>query len=88
MVAGPTCDSVDVLYEREPYPLPVDLADGQPVDVLGTGAYTTTYSSVWFNGFEALRSYALPATPETGAGLCGARGRTPRCPPRRDGFRR
>lgn len=65
VVAGPTCDSVDVLYERDPYPLPVDLADGQPVDVLGTGAYTTTYSSVWFNGFEALRSYALPATPES-----------------------
>ncbi len=54
-----------MLYEREPYPLPADLVDGQPVDVLGTGAYTTTYSSVWFNGFEALRSYALPATPET-----------------------
>lgn len=57
VLAGPTCDSVDVLYEREPYPLPTDLAIGGMVDVLGTGAYTATYCSVWFNGFEPLRTY-------------------------------
>ena len=61
VVAGPTCDSVDVLYEREPYPLPVDLQVGGHVDLLSTGAYTTTYSSVWFNGFEPLRAHYLPA---------------------------
>jgi ornithine decarboxylase len=62
VLAGPTCDSVDILYEREGYPLPIDLAPGHMVDLLSTGAYTTTYSSVWFNGFEPLRSIYLPPT--------------------------
>jgi ornithine decarboxylase len=61
VVAGPTCDAMDVLYEREPYPLPSDLAIGDYVDVLSTGAYTASYSSVWFSGLEPLRSYCLPA---------------------------
>jgi ornithine decarboxylase len=60
VVAGPTCDSMDVLYEREPYSLPTDLATGDYVDVLSTGAYTASYSSVWFSGIEHLRSYYLP----------------------------
>ena len=29
VVAGPTCDSVDVLYEKEPYLLPVTLEIGR-----------------------------------------------------------
>ncbi|WP_375482941.1 type III PLP-dependent enzyme [uncultured Jatrophihabitans sp.] len=62
VVAGPTCDSLDVLYEREPYPLPVDLQVGGHVDLLSTGAYTTTYSSVWFNGFEPLQAHYLPVS--------------------------
>lgn len=64
VLAGPTCDSLDVLYEREPYPLPDDLQMGDAVHILATGAYTTSYSSVGFNGFEPLRSYYLPATRE------------------------
>jgi len=60
VVAGPTCDSMDVLYEREPYPLPTDLATGDCVDVLSTGAYTSSYSSIWFSGVEPLRTYCLP----------------------------
>jgi ornithine decarboxylase len=60
VVSGPTCDSMDVLYERELYPLPSDLAIGDYVDVLSTGAYTASYSSVWFSGLEPLRSYYLP----------------------------
>ena len=63
VLAGPTCDSLDVLYEDTPYPLPVDLREGDQLDLLATGAYTTSYSSVWFNGFEPLRAYYLPATP-------------------------
>ena len=62
VIAGPTCDSLDVLYERVPYPLPTDLQVGGHVDLLSTGAYTTTYSSVWFNGFEPLRSHYLPVS--------------------------
>jgi ornithine decarboxylase len=50
IIAGPTCDSVDVLYEKSPYPLPVSLAIGDKVLIEAAGAYTATYSSVGFNG--------------------------------------
>jgi ornithine decarboxylase len=59
VVAGPSCDSVDVLYEKEPYLLPVSLEVGAKVLIEGTGAYTTTYSSVGFNGFPPLKSYVI-----------------------------
>jgi ornithine decarboxylase len=59
IIAGPTCDSVDVLYEKVPYELPVSLSIGDEVLIEGTGAYTTTYASVAFNGFEPLRSYVI-----------------------------
>ena len=54
VLAGPTCDSADVLYEKEPYPLPISLEIGDKVLIEGTGAYTTTYSAVAFNGFPPL----------------------------------
>jgi len=56
VVAGPTCDSADVLYEREPYQLPVSLEIGDKVLIEGTGAYTATYASVAFNGFSPLKT--------------------------------
>ncbi len=59
VLAGPTCDSADVLYEKTPYPLPISLTIGDEVLIEGTGAYTTTYASVAFNGFEPLRSYVI-----------------------------
>ncbi|MAP18776.1 MAG: ornithine decarboxylase [Aurantimonas sp.] len=59
VIAGPTCDSADVLYEKTPYPLPLALTVGDEVLIEGTGAYTTTYASVAFNGFEPLRSYVI-----------------------------
>lgn len=59
VLAGPTCDSADVLYEKTPYPLPLSLTIGDDVLIEGTGAYTTTYSAVAFNGFEPLRSYVI-----------------------------
>jgi ornithine decarboxylase len=59
IIAGPTCDSVDVLYEKTPYPLPVSLAIGDRVLIEAAGAYTTTYSSVGFNGYPPLRQYVI-----------------------------
>jgi ornithine decarboxylase len=59
IIAGPTCDSVDVLYEKTPYPLPVSLAIGDKVLIEAAGAYTTTYSSVGFNGYPPLRQYVI-----------------------------
>ncbi len=59
VLAGPSCDSVDVLYEKDPYLLPVSLEIGAKVLIEGAGAYTTTYSSVGFNGFAPLKSYVI-----------------------------
>ena len=59
VLAGPTCDLVDVLYEKEPYLLPISLEIGAKVLIEGAGAYTTTYSAVGFNGFPPLESYVI-----------------------------
>ncbi|HEX4432490.1 MAG TPA: type III PLP-dependent enzyme [Frankiaceae bacterium] len=57
VLAGPTCDSADVLYEKSAYELPEDLRIGDRVRILSAGAYTSSYSSVCFNGFEPLTTY-------------------------------
>ena len=57
VLAGPTCDEVDILYEEAGYALPLDLAIGDQVDILSAGAYTASYASVGFNGFPPLKQY-------------------------------
>jgi ornithine decarboxylase len=59
ILAGPTCDSMDILYENEKYALPTSLAEGDRLYFFTTGAYTQTYSSVCFNGFPPLKAYVL-----------------------------
>ncbi len=59
IIAGPTCDSVDVLYEKNPYPLPVTLEIGDVLMIEAAGAYTSAYSSVGFNGFDPLKTYCI-----------------------------
>src|SRR4051794_825136 len=59
VLAGPTCDSIDVLYEKQPYALPVSLEIGAKVLIEGTGAYTTTYSAIGFNGFPPLETHVI-----------------------------
>ncbi len=59
VLAGPTCDSVDVLYERADYRLPVDLRIGDRVLIHAAGAYTTSYSAVNFNGFAPLAAHYI-----------------------------
>ena len=54
VLAGPTCDSADVLYEDAMVQLPIDLAEGDEVRLQSAGAYTSCYSSVGFNGFAPL----------------------------------
>ena len=54
VLAGPTCDSADVLYERIPVDLPDDLAEGDEVRFLSAGAYTSCYSTVRVQQFEPL----------------------------------
>ena len=54
-LAGPSCDSTDILYQRTDYRLPFDLAIGDTIDFLSAGAYTASYASVEFNGFPPIR---------------------------------
>jgi ornithine decarboxylase len=59
ILAGPTCDSVDVMYEKADYKLPLDLKIGDRITFLSAGAYTTTYASIGFNGFAPLREHYI-----------------------------
>ncbi|RMA43930.1 type III PLP-dependent enzyme [Rhodophyticola porphyridii] len=54
ILAGPSCDSADVLYEKRPVALPVGLKSGDRIVIRNCGAYTSSYSSVGFNGFPPL----------------------------------
>ena len=57
VLAGPTCDGDDVLYQRTPYHLPLALRAGDRLHILAAGAYTASYASVAFNGFPPLPTY-------------------------------
>jgi len=59
ILAGPTCDSMDILYEKTTYMMPENTRIGDRVYILTTGAYTQSYSSIYFNGFPPLKSYIL-----------------------------
>lgn len=59
VLAGPTCDSADIMYENSHYQLPLNLAVGDRLYWLTTGAYTNSYSSVEFNGFPPLQTHYL-----------------------------
>lgn len=57
ILAGPTCDSADIMYEDAKYKLPLDLKSGDKTYWLSTGAYTSSYASVGFNGFPPIKTY-------------------------------
>lgn len=59
IIAGPTCDSMDIMYEDFKYQLPLSLESGDRLYWLSTGAYTTSYSAIEFNGFPPLKTYFL-----------------------------
>jgi ornithine decarboxylase len=59
VLAGPTCDSADILYEQTEYRLPLGLEVGDKIEILSTGAYTSSYASVGFNGFSPIRTYCI-----------------------------
>ena len=60
ILAGPTCDSMDILYEYNKYLMPDTAKPGDRVFIFTTGAYTQSYSSVNFNGFPPLKAVILP----------------------------
>jgi ornithine decarboxylase len=59
ILAGPTCDSADIMYEDIKYKLPLSLKAGDKLYWLTTGAYTSTYASVEFNGFPPIKTYFM-----------------------------
>ena len=59
IIAGPTCDSMDIVYEDYKYQLPTTLKSGDRLYFLSTGAYTSSYASVEFNGFPPLKTYII-----------------------------
>ncbi|GAA6144174.1 MAG: ornithine decarboxylase [Thalassolituus sp.] len=59
IIAGPTCDSADILYEQYKYELPLSLESGDRMYWFSTGAYTTTYSAIEFNGFPPLKTICI-----------------------------
>jgi ornithine decarboxylase len=56
ILAGPTCDSMDILYENVKYHMPDTTVPGDKVYIFTTGAYTRSYSSICFNGFPPLNA--------------------------------
>ncbi|WP_201787135.1 alanine racemase [Actinoplanes sp. TFC3] len=54
VVAGPTCDSDDAFSHEQPIPVPAAAASGDPVWLLSSGAYATSYMTLGFNGFDPL----------------------------------
>ena len=59
VLAGPTCDSADILYEKADYRLPLGLEVGDKIEILAAGAYTASYASVGFNGFAPIATYCI-----------------------------
>lgn len=60
VLAGPTCDGLDIMYEKMRYELPLSLEIGDRIFWFSTGAYTASYSSIEFNGFPPLKTVVLP----------------------------
>jgi ornithine decarboxylase len=54
VIAGPTCDSDDAFDTGHPVPVPEGLVSGDPVWIHSAGAYSVSYTTVGFNGFDPL----------------------------------
>jgi ornithine decarboxylase len=66
-VAGPTCDSDDAFGPGALIPVPAGLSSGDPVWIMSAGAYSVSYTTVGFNGFDPLPYEAIGARDEVGA---------------------
>jgi ornithine decarboxylase len=54
VIAGPTCDSDDAFGTGHPVLVPEGLTSGDPVWIHSAGAYSVSYTTVGFNGFDPL----------------------------------
>ncbi len=60
ILAGPTCDGRDILYDRYRYALPDALQQGDKLYFANAGAYTVSCGSVSYNGFAPVAVHSLP----------------------------
>ncbi len=60
ILAGPTCDSMDILYERTPYFMPSSAKIGDKVYILTAGIHPELFVGV-LQRFPPLQSYILPS---------------------------
>jgi ornithine decarboxylase len=66
-VAGPTCDSDDAFGPGALVSVPAGLSSGDPVWIMSAGAYSVSYTTVGFNGFDPLPYVTIGARDEVGA---------------------
>jgi ornithine decarboxylase len=67
VVGGPTCDSDDAFaHDTDLVRVPKDLRSGDPVWILSSGAYSVSYTTVGFNGFDPLPHTMVRALVEVG----------------------
>ena len=59
IIAGPTCDSQDIMYEYFRNPLPAYIKPGDRIYWFSCGAYTASYASCEFNGFPPIKVYIV-----------------------------
>ena len=58
IIAGPSCDGADILYEKHNYELPLNIVSGDKVRIYSTGSYTSVYASD-FNGLQRLKEHFI-----------------------------
>lgn len=59
IIAGPTCDSIDVMYKNFRNPLPENIDINDNIYWFTSGAYVGSCASVGFNGFPPLKTYVV-----------------------------
>ena len=59
IIAGPTCDSQDIMYEYFRNPLPAYIKPTDRIYWLTCGAYTASYAATEFNGFPPLKTFFI-----------------------------
>lgn len=56
ILAGPTCDSCDIIYQKHDVKLSDNTKSKDRLYFLTCGAYTSSYASVCFNGFQPIKT--------------------------------
>jgi ornithine decarboxylase len=59
ILAGPTCDSLDTLYQDFKYSLPNNITEGDRLYFINAGAYSLNLSAANFNGIPPLEYYII-----------------------------